>query len=252
MTEAPDRLQKQRFELKYIVTESKAQAIRFFCENYLQLDSFGATQPGNSYPVHSLYLDSPCLKTYRDTINGNRNRYKLRLRYYETGEADQPVFTEIKRRHDNVIAKKRAKIKHHSILPIVNGQFPMASDLVKPTNENLQSASEFCRLLNSIGARPSTHVRYMREAWELENSNAVRITFDREVQSEKINDIVLNYNLKNPVLVFGKQVIIEIKFTNRFPLWLRELVQRFGLFRQSAAKYVDGLNKINEQQRLAV
>ena len=35
------------------------------------------------------------------------------------------------------------------------------------------------------------------------------------------------------------EVILELKFTGRFPRWYRELVQRFDCFQTGAAKYVE-------------
>jgi len=46
------------------------------------------------------------------------------------------------------------------------------------------------------------------------------------------------------VIVFGKEVILELKFTDRFPDWFRELVRVFGLMQCGAAKYVDGVTLI--------
>ena len=77
-----DKLQAQRFELKYILSEDTALAVRDFVSSYLEIDEFGATLPQFSYPVHSLYLDSPDMKLYKSTINGDKNRFKLRLRFY--------------------------------------------------------------------------------------------------------------------------------------------------------------------------
>ncbi len=90
-----DNLQRQRYEHKYIIRENVALALRDFVSSYLELDSFGATQPNKSYPVHSLYLDSPDLRLYQTTINGDKNRYKLRIRFYED-RPKAPVFFEIK------------------------------------------------------------------------------------------------------------------------------------------------------------
>ncbi|HKQ36797.1 MAG TPA: hypothetical protein VJ063_01895, partial [Verrucomicrobiae bacterium] len=42
-------------------------------------------------------------------------------------------------------------------------------------------------------------------------------------------------------LVWGKDVVLELKFTNRFPDWFRDLVRVFGLRQCGAAKYVDGV-----------
>jgi hypothetical protein len=69
-------MQLQRLELKYQIRDEVALAVRDFVSSYLEVDEFGATRPNLSYPVHSLYLDSPTLRTFHDTINGNKNRFK--------------------------------------------------------------------------------------------------------------------------------------------------------------------------------
>ena len=245
-----DKLQKQRFEIKYIISESKAQMIRHFTQNYLDIDTFGATQPRFSYPVHSLYLDSNHLRTYHDTINGNRNRFKLRVRFYENGDSS-PVYFEIKRRYDKVIYKKRAKVKRKNAEDLIMGHFPRMSHLVEPRIENLQALERFCMLSNELNARPKVHVSYLREAYEREDSNAVRLTMDREVTTEYENRIRFSAEQTEPVSVFGKKVILELKFTNRFPQWMQELAQRLNLQPCSAAKYVDGIDVMNRTRMLA-
>jgi hypothetical protein len=77
---ARDRMQKQRFELKYLISEDTALMVRDFVKSYLDFDEYSVGKPNYSYPVHSLYLDSDALQLYWETINGNKNRYKLRLR----------------------------------------------------------------------------------------------------------------------------------------------------------------------------
>lgn len=39
-------MQTQRLELKYLIPEETARRVSDFVAPYLQLDSFGATQPG--------------------------------------------------------------------------------------------------------------------------------------------------------------------------------------------------------------
>src|SRR5213082_1236007 len=91
------QLQAQRFELKYPVPEQLTPSIRSFLRPYVELDEFAAQSPAHSYPVHNIYLDSEDLKTYHWTLNGNDDRYKLRIRYYDDAD-DAPVFFETKRR----------------------------------------------------------------------------------------------------------------------------------------------------------
>src|SRR6185436_1754616 len=103
---AVDKLQASRFELKYIITEEIALKVRDFVQAYLDLDENCVGKPNFSYPVHSLYLDSDALFLYWSTINGDKNRYKLRLRFYNNNP-ETPVFFEIKRRMNNCILKQR-------------------------------------------------------------------------------------------------------------------------------------------------
>ena len=246
-----DRLQVQRFELKYRLCEYKAVEIRQFVKRYLRIDPYGATQPDLSYPVHSLYIDSRSMKTYQDTINGTRNRYKLRIRYYENGP-DEPVFFEIKRRYNSVITKKRAKVLRKHVPELLRGRMPSMQHLVDKTAKQLDALEQFCFLVNQIHARPKIHVSYRREAYELENSNAVRITFDRDVKTQIETGLDLRTSMDRPTDVFGNYLILEIKFTNRYPMWLQELTELFHLRQESAAKYVDGVIRIGPNRMIAV
>src|SRR5213594_4241209 len=111
---ARDRMQKQRFELKYLVNEETALMVRDFVRSYLDFDEYSVGKPNYSYPVHSLYVDSDDLKLYWATINGDKNRFKLRLRFYNN-HPDTPVFFEIKRRLNGCILKQRGGVRKDAV-----------------------------------------------------------------------------------------------------------------------------------------
>jgi hypothetical protein len=48
--------------------------------------------------------------------------------------------------------------------------------------------------------------------------------------------------------VFSGTVILELKFTNRFPDWVRELVSRFNLMQFAASKYCEGVVLLGESR----
>lgn len=242
---AQDRLQLQRFELKYIIPEETALAIRDFVSSYLEIDEFGATLPNLSYPVHSLYLDSPNLALYRATINGDKNRFKLRLRFYEN-RPDAPVFFEIKRRMNNTISKQRGGVRREFVEPLLQGQLPGPDHLVSKEPKQLVALQNFCRFVSNLQATPKAHIFYTREAWMSRMDNSVRVTLDRQVQADAEPSSKLLTTMTNPVLVFGQKVVLELKFTNRFPDWFKELVRVFGLMQCGAAKYVDGVANLGE------
>jgi hypothetical protein len=87
---ASHEMQQNRFEFKYFVTERCARALRDFARSYLVPDEH-ANPIDYSYPIHSLYLDGPGLPLFLATAHGHKNRYKLRIRYYDDN-ADSSVF----------------------------------------------------------------------------------------------------------------------------------------------------------------
>jgi len=107
------RLQQRRFELKYLIDRALVPGLRDFVRGPLELDEHGARDADLAYPVHSLYLDSEDLKTYGASINGTKNRFKLRLRYYDD-LPHTPVFFEVKARVDNCIMKQRCGVRRRA------------------------------------------------------------------------------------------------------------------------------------------
>src|SRR5690349_2025198 len=99
-----ERMQVARFELKYIISERTAEQVRQYVGPFLELDENARGKPNLSYPVHSLYVDSEEMRTYWDTINSTKNRFKLRIRFYDD-DPEMPVFLEIKRRINSCIQK---------------------------------------------------------------------------------------------------------------------------------------------------
>jgi hypothetical protein len=237
---AADRLQLQRLELKYLISEDTALAVREFVRAYLAVDEFGANKPNYSYAIHSLYLDSDDLRTYWETINGNKNRYKLRIRYYDD-RPESPVFFELKRRMNDAILKQRGAVKRAAVDELLQGRLPDPDDLLSSNPKQLVALQNFCRLMLEIQAKPKGHVAYLREAWVSTHDNSVRVTMDREVRFEPRYTADLSCRMEHPVYPFEPQVILELKFTGRYPNWFRDLVQAFNLFRVGAAKYADGI-----------
>jgi len=242
---AEDKMQQQRFELKYIIKEDVAGAVRDFVSSYLEIDEYGATLPNFSYPVHSLYLDSDELHLYQTTINGDKNRFKLRLRFYDN-RSEAPIFFEIKRRMNNIISKQRGGVRRDAVDWLLAGHLPEPAHLVSRDPRQQVALQNFCKLTQAIRAKPKAHIAYLREAWISPQDNSVRVTLDRAVRCEPEPLGHLSTRMNNPLLVFGKEVVLELKFTDRFPDWFKQLVQVFGLVQCGAAKYVDGVMIVGE------
>ena len=241
-----DRLQTQRFELKYLVNENTARAVRQFVRCYLKPDEFAATMPDNAYPVHSLYLDSPDLATYQAVQCGEKNRFKLRIRYYS--DSDKVVHFEIKRRTNDIISKSRASVRREFVQPLLSGTPPQLKHLAKPSAKQLVALQEFCRLMHKLQATPKSHVAYQREAWMSPVNNSMRVTFDRAVQCEPEFGASLTTALGEAVKPFDDRVVLELKFVDRLPNWCVEMIRSFGLVRGGAPKYAQGVYLLGEHK----
>ena len=227
-----------RHELKYLVSESKARALARFVETYLPLDRYCKSRPSGAYPIVSLYLDSHNLQLCRESLDGSKNRFKLRIRSY-TDDPDYPRFFEIKRRMNTIIIKDRARVKDHDIASLLS----RLSLPLKDSRTDLQTLGQFRLYMNSINAAPVIKVRYFRRAYEGDSHNRVRVTFDRQ--------LFFNASSEPYVLFAGLHwqryptdgVILEIKFTGHYPIWLNRMIECFDLRNQSLSKYARSIKK---------
>jgi len=229
----PDRLLRCRYELKYRVSESKAAAIERFIRPYLRLDHYCRTQPDGAYPIATLYLDSRDFQLCRQSMQGWKNRFKLRVRTY-TDSPDYPRFFEIKRRANAVIIKSRARVFDEHIPKILEGLHVPETGYA----DEKETLRQFQLYAASIRAAPVVQVRYIRRAYEGDSANRVRVTFDRQLCHciRRCPTVSLNGGgwSRHP----SRDVILEIKFTERYPAWLSQMAKCFNLRQQSVSKYV--------------
>jgi SPX domain protein involved in polyphosphate accumulation len=236
--ELPDRTLRCRHEMKYHISESKAEAIIQFIKTYIQMDRYSKLQRNGAYPISSLYLDSNALQLCKESLLGHKNRFKLRIRGY-TDEPEYPRYLEIKRRMNTIIIKSRARVMESDIPALLSG-LPLPPQRYTADTETI---NQFQLYMNSMMAKPVVLVRYMRRAYEGTSHNRVRITFDYEL-AYSITDLPhvrLNGRgwQRNPFTVGG--VILEIKFTDHYPEWLSDMAKYFDLRQRSISKYASSI-----------
>jgi SPX domain protein involved in polyphosphate accumulation len=214
---------------------------------YLEPDEFTDGVTGRGYPVHSLYLDSQDLKLCRQTLQGEKNRFKLRIRFYDD-KPENPVFFEIKRRVSDVILKQRAAVWRSAVPDLLAGKLPTMSMLVKASEKGARAIKDFHDLSRSINAIPAAYTSYTRAAYEPPSDNRYRVTFDSELKAGEFHDRLGVGDLEQWSKPTIEGVVIELKFTDRRPNWMSECVQRFSLKRISVPKYVECVNLVDGQK----
>ena len=162
-----DRTLTSRYELKYWVPQHLSPEIRRFVRPFCRLDAYGQGRPGNRYTISSLYLDGPGWELYRTPTEGHHNRFKLRVRSYSNDHA-APVFLEIKKRSNQVVLKRRARVDREQALGLLTGA---------PISTEDPSCREFIESARRLSAQPALRVRYEREAYESRGEDPVRVTW---------------------------------------------------------------------------
>ena len=162
---------------------------------------------------------------------------------------------EIKRRINEQILKRRAAVQLQGVRELLGGHLPKKEYLHNPSSQQagLGVLEEFCRLRNSLQASGAVYVRYNREAWVPDEMETARLTFDRALHGSVFNGDFgvsqADWSSAQP-----RGTILELKFTDRIPGWMRRLVQDFNLNRESVPKYVScaaGINSCRNRLMLA-
>lgn len=239
-----------RFELKYVIEEPRAVAVADFVSSFLRPSEHNGSGPIRGHPVISLYLDSPDFFFFRQSYTGHKNRMKLRIRFYDD-EWKRPAFLEVKRRVSEVICKDRAMISREGVRQILSQGWPQqpyfadGSGLIH--GKRRQDVNEdFWFFANTAKAKGTIYVSYYREIWESPVDEELRVTFDRYIYGSRYDGSgrlhVPNRGWRPylpPYLApFPKDgVILELKFDNRAPRWMFDLVKLFNLRQTPVCKY---------------
>ena len=238
----PERSEILRYENKYLISEDVARAIAEHIRPLCVLDP-NADPVSKGYVIHSLYFDTPQLDFYYANERKSLVRFKPRARTYASNPPCPYVWLELKCKVGPKCRKTRWRIDAAE-WPQVLERSP---HLLAP---ELFQNDAFMHIIGRYGATPMTHVRYHREAYASEIDHYVRITFDRCITAHPAhgsphlgeNDRQL---LSQAVPIDDEvafeadlsAVLLEIKCEEQAPLWIVDLVQRFGLALRGVSKY---------------
>jgi len=240
---------QSRYECKYLVSPALANEIRSFVGPFMVPDTFARRHPDYRYPICSLYFDTLDLLLYRQTATGEKNRFKLRVRSYSDDPAT-PVFLEVKRRVNDVILKRRAKLPREAAIAVLeDGDFSWPEG---NPGGLLADLDFFKGHLSVAAAQPFLRVRYLREAYEANGGDPLRVTLDTYIEWLPTSTADFRFGVPGWFQTPVPGVVLEIKFTDRYPEWVGEMIRVFGLHRQSVAKYVLSVDSLFAESGQAV
>lgn len=178
------------------------------------------------YTVKSLYFDNYWDKALNEKQDGINKREKYRIRYYN----DDLSFIRLEKKSkvNGLCLKQSENVSRDFCDKIIENQpffvFDSDSDFLREFNVKR-------RILN---LRPKSIVMYEREAFLYEQGN-VRVTIDANIRGS--DDIYEFFNPNNHIPSILQSVIIEVKWDEFLPQFVRDIVQMKNKSISSFSKY---------------
>jgi hypothetical protein len=233
--EVPDR-----YELKYLISESQVEAVRRAIAPFCVLDPNCERLPGNEYGIQSLYLDTLNRDLFRISCERRGFRWKARVRRYDGSDR---VFLEIKNKDHDLIKKQRGRIP-------LEGWVERTHAIPGPDAGRAECM--FCQRRERFDLIPTLMVHYMREAWFSVVDSYARVTFDRRINCQPWTDWSLDVpdelnwlalDSAHSMRTVQQGVVLELKCLTAVPRWLSNVVQNVGLVRARYSKYCKGIER---------
>ncbi len=213
-----------RHELKFYINAAQYEVLSRTLRALLDKDKH-ADEHGN-YHIRSLYFDTIFDDALHEKIAGTQNRNKYRIRIYNC--SDSFIRMECKSKYGNYIAKRQANISRDLCEQLMTGD---PSGLENTSSGLLR---EVFREMRLHLLRPVVIVDYIREAY-LHPVEDVRITFDKQLRTGLFSHDLFNPNLPTISPLSQDQVILEVKFNNYLPAYLKEVLSLAAGWSQRSA-----------------
>lgn len=219
---------KYRHELKFVLNKVDAELIRSVIASTCFLDKH--VNNDGSYDVKSIYFDTISDKCLFETLDGYNKRHKFRIRKY--GNSDEIFKFEKKMSENGLKCKSVDFISQKTLLEILKGSFWGEDISDKPV------IAEFINEHMLSIYRPVAVIGYKRIPFIYPIGN-VRVTFDSNIVVSDDMEIFLNGYTGLEKEVIKNMVILEVKYDDVLPSFIRKVLNNSGVLEQSAfSKYV--------------
>lgn len=238
----------KRYELKYLLTEEQRDKILMAMEPFMEMDRYGEST------IRNIYFDTDGSILARRSIMKPDFKEKLRIRSYQKADADSIVFTELKRKYDHVVYKRRIGMPERDAMHWICGYSRGTDPVLRRGSEeagDIQVSNEIRYFLDYYpGLRPAMFISYDRQAYKMKApaqmtpeqrmqagyDRGFRVTFDQNI-------LCRDYDMSLCADVYGKRilpegkVLMELKCSGGIPLWMTEVLSAEHIYKTSFSKY---------------
>ena len=190
------------------------------------------TPPEGRYLIHSLYFDDYKDTSIYTTNSGLSKRFKWRIRYY--GNDLTYIVLEKKEKLESRCHKKSCKLTIDEYNQIISGD---PTDLVFEAEKKLIKELAIDMLIHNY--KPKVIIDYERIAYVEEITN-VRVTFDMKISASYELENFLEGDYQSFYVLPSGVNVLEVKFDNILPSYIRNIVESHNYKQTSFSKYYYG------------
>jgi hypothetical protein len=231
-----------RSEMKFIIDYPLYYTMLRDIAPFVKEDLYGVS---GEYQVFSIYYDTRDFLFFREKVDGEKIRSKVRIRTYkdvfDAFLLDQEyVFLEVKKRYDKTIQKKRARVLLKHVDEILH-KGPNKRFINCMTDQEVAALCEASYLVNKLHLQQTVAVHYRRHAFADTAGIGLRITFDKDIKYRKTN---VNFHRDNvDITVLPPHLMVmEIKSRGVLPQWLTHIMSQHGCLVRTFSKYCQSIS----------
>lgn len=227
MTRQRVRPPQYRHELKYFISRGDYTLLSNRLRLTMELDPY-ARQNGGEYFIRSLYFDDPLDTAFREKMRGNDVRDKIRLRAYNLQQDGAKL--ECKHKKESYIYKRSLSLSRAECDMLLAGNRRFLLERPEAFAKELYGLFAIRRL------KPVVLVDYRREAYVFPYQD-VRVTFDKDLRTGYRDTRLFEPGVITYPVVEGYDMVMEVKFNQHLPAYIRELIQCAANVRSAISKY---------------
>ncbi len=229
-------MREYRNEWKYCCTEGELALLSARVKNLLSVDDYALSE--DTYGIHSIYFDDYKNTCANDNAMGAERRYKWRIRYYSGPK--KSLHLELKHKKFGRTHKESCPLTKKELAFILDRQ---PEEILWKTKYNL--LRKFCYAIMTRNFQPKAIIYYERIAYVDQIAN-IRITLDKNISASKDFDRFITGDYQKIPIQEGNKQVLEVKFNQILPSYIRDIVNSHGFKQTSFSKYYLGRKKLEE------
>lgn len=219
-------MNKYRHEYKYICNAMQNAVLKTRVRGMMKADSHADAE--GAYRIRSLYFDDMDDKCYYENESGVGERDKYRIRIYNGSK--ERITLEKKSKNKGMTFKLSGEISEACCRKLMTGESVLLSEDMPDTVRQILLEMQLRDM------HPKVIVEYLRYPFIEKNGN-VRITFDEAISSSNALGSFLEQEIPlRPVMGQG-QGILEVKWDEFLPDYIKNTMQLDTLMWSSFSKY---------------